>query len=102
MQQDAGTANPSTVAQFRAQAAAYTGNQMGDLSGVPSRTSVLDLTKPSKDTGDIPQADPFAAARLIADDTSPAIVPAWFDKAMINAMDKYRAMNTAGDRGNAG
>ena len=46
VRQNTSTANPSTVAQFRAQAAAHMGNQMGDLSGVPSRKSVLDLTKP--------------------------------------------------------
>ncbi len=97
-ERDARAASQATVAQLRAQSAAYA----GALNPSPSRNSVLDLTKPSEDTGDMPAADPFATARLIADETSAVAVPAWFDKAMIDAMDKYRSTNTAGTRGTAG
>ena len=57
---------------------------------------LLSATKPRTETGKIPAADPFAAARLLAEETEPVMVPAWFDKAMMDAMGKYKAMQNVG------
>lgn len=57
---------------------------------------LLSATKPRTETGKIPAADPFAAARLLAEETDPVMVPAWFDKAMMDAMGKYKAMQNVG------
>ncbi|MGB1876537.1 MAG: hypothetical protein ACPHGY_06370, partial [Rhodospirillaceae bacterium] len=37
-----------------------------------------------------------AAARMLAEETDPVMVPAWFDKTMMDAMGKYQAMQNAG------
>jgi hypothetical protein len=37
-----------------------------------------------------------AAARMLAAETDPVMVPAWFDKTMMDAMGKYQAMQNAG------
>ncbi|MBT4739940.1 MAG: hypothetical protein HN793_07935 [Rhodospirillaceae bacterium] len=58
--------------------------------------SLLGATRPQGDTGKFPAADPFAAARLLAEETDPVMVPAWFDKTMMDAMGKYEAMQNAG------
>jgi len=59
---------------------------------------MLEATKPQQDTGMMPAADPFAAARRIAEEGGAVAVPAWFDKAMMDAVGKYRATQAAGDR----
>lgn len=58
--------------------------------------SMLEATRPQGNTGKLPAADPFAAARLLAEETDPVMVPAWFDKTMMDAMGKYEAMQNAG------
>jgi hypothetical protein len=59
---------------------------------------LLEATKPQQDTGLMPAADPFAAARKIMEDGGAVAVPAWFDKAMMDATSKYQAMQSVGGR----
>ena len=81
------TLDQAALAQLQAKAAFPTATM-----GQPSRLNpLLEATKPSGDTGAMPPADPFAAARRIADESGAVGVPAWFDRAMIDALDKYRA-----------
>ncbi|NKB43154.1 MAG: hypothetical protein GKS03_02630 [Alphaproteobacteria bacterium] len=57
---------------------------------------LLEATRPQGNTGKLPAADPFAAARRLAEETDPVMVPAWFDKTMMDAMGKYQAMQNMG------
>jgi len=66
-------------------------------SGGKQLDSLLEATKPQSDTGLMPAADPFAAARRIMEDGGAVAVPAWFDKAMMDATSKYRAMQSVGE-----
>ena len=70
-------------------------------SGVMGQSSRLEpwleATKPLGDTGVMPPADPFATERLVDDESGAVMVPAWLDRTMIDALDKYRTMQAVGD-----
>jgi hypothetical protein len=70
-------------------------------SGVMGQSSrlepCLEATKPLGDSGVMPPADPFAAEWLVADESGAVMLPAWFDRTMIDALDKYRTMQAVGD-----
>lgn len=84
--------NQAALAQLQAQ-----GTVPAGLSSEAKRLDpFLEATRPSGDTGKLPAADPFAAARLVAEETNPVMVPAWFDKAMMDAMGKYKAIQNSG------
>ncbi len=84
--------DPLTLAQLQAQGVLPNTNGEEPKGLDP----LLSATKPRTETGKMPTADPFAAARLLAEETDPVMVPAWFDKAMMDAMGKYKAMQNAG------
>lgn len=81
-------ANQAALAQLQAQGAMPAGLSPNSSELDP----LLDATRPTGDTGRMPTADPFAAARFVAEEASPVMVPAWFDSAMMDAMGKYEAM----------
>lgn len=90
------TADATRVAQLQAQTA-YPPGPMGvnGLSGVTNSdqlNAMLEATKPQGDTGRMPTADPFAAARMVGEQNAPTIMPAWFEAATSGAIDKYKAM----------
>ena len=82
----------AAVAQLQAQGA-LPGGLMQESSRIDP---MLEATRPQGDTGKLPAADPFAAARLLSEEPNPVMVPAWFDKAMMDAMGKYQAMQSVG------
>jgi hypothetical protein len=84
--------NPVALAQLQAQGVLPNTTNEEPKSLDP----LLSATKPQTETGKLPAADPFAAARLLAEETDPVMVPAWFDKAMMDAMGKYKAMQNVG------
>lgn len=86
------TAEPVNLAQLQAQTSFRPGPFGGDTDQVQA---MLDATKPQGDTGRMPTADPLAAARMMADESGPAVMPAWFDAALSGAIDKYKAMQGA-------
>ncbi len=73
------------------------GSIPGQSGGKPL-DPLLEATKPQQETGLMPAADPFAAARRIMEDGGAVAVPAWFDKAMMDAASKYQAMQSVGGR----
>lgn len=91
------TAANAALAQLQAQTAfppgpfGSTPGGMGVLTG-DRMDSLLEATKPQGDTGRMPTADPFAAARMIGEQNAPTVMPAWFEAATSGALDKYRAM----------
>lgn len=86
------SAEPVSLAQLQAQSSFRPGPFGSNTDQVQA---MLDATKPQGDTGRMPTADPLAAARMMADESGPAIMPAWFDAAMSVAIDKYKAMQGA-------
>ena len=82
----------TALAQLQGQGAVPGGLSPNDKGLNP----LLEATRPQGDTGKLPAADPFAAARRLAEETDPVMVPAWFDKTMMDAMGKYQAMQNAG------
>jgi hypothetical protein len=83
--------NQAALAQLQAQGAVPAGLSQNSNELDP----LLDATRPTGDTGKMPAADPFAAARFVSEDASPVMVPAWFDSAMMDAMGKYDVMQNA-------
>lgn len=84
--------NQAALAQLQAQGVIPAGLSQNSNELDP----LLDATRPTGDTGRMPAADPFAAARFVAEDASPVMVPAWFDSAMMDAMGKYEALQNVG------
>lgn len=94
-------ANPAAaaaaMAQLQAQTAFPPGPFGGAAGGIGAMTgdrmdSLLEATRPQGDTGKMPAADPFAAARMIGEESAPTVVPAWFEAATSGALDKYKTM----------
>lgn len=89
-------ADPTRVAQLQARTAFPPGTVgVNGLSGVTNSdqlNAMLEATKPRGDTGRMPTADPFAAARMLGEENAPTVMPAWFEAATSGAIDKYKAM----------
>lgn len=92
-------ADPTRVAQLQAQTAYPPGpigtTGLSSVSNADQLNALLDATKPQGDTGRMPTADPFAAARMVGEENAPTIMPAWFEAAASGAIDKYKAMQAA-------
>lgn len=93
-------ADPLALAQLQAQTA-YPPGPLG-ASGSANNTfntdqmsALMEATKPQGDTGRMPTADPFAAARMVGEQNAPTVMPAWFEAATSGALDKYKAMQAA-------
>lgn len=87
------TTEPTNLAQLQAQTSFRPG-PFGSPSGssADQLNALLEATKPQGDTGRMPTADPFAAARMIGEENAPTVMPAWFEAATSGALDKYKAM----------
>lgn len=100
----AGAATPATQSSPPVQAtAAYVQSVMAAAPGFGAQSDnpLLDATQPSGDTGKMPQLDPFATARRLAPEPSAITVPAWFDKAMMDATGQTPSSQTANRYGNS-
>lgn len=95
-------ANQAAVSQIQAAfagAGSAGANPIGGMGNSRSLDPLLESTKPQGDTGIMPALDPFAAARRVSDESGAVAMPAWFDRTMIDAVEKYKALQNTGRAG---